>query len=127
MVIAPPSLYLLSSKDLLQGNDKIQLSAQNAYQKPSGAFTGEISVEQVKDAGIPWVILGHSERRTIFHETDDEVSQKVRAALDSGLRVILCVGEKLEQREKGSTNDVVLGQTEAATKSLKSEEWAYVK
>ena len=89
MVIAPPSLYLLSSKDLLQGNDKIQLSAQNAYQKPSGAFTGEISVEQVKDAGIPWVILGHSERRTIFHETDDEVSQKVRAALDSGLRVIL--------------------------------------
>lgn len=127
MVIAPPSLYLLSSKDLLQGNDKIQLSAQNAYQKPSGAFTGEISVEQVKDAGIPWVILGHSERRTIFHETDDEVSQKVRAALDSGLRVILCVGETLEQREKGSTNDVVLGQTEAATKSLKSEEWAYVK
>lgn len=127
MVIAPPSLYLLSSKDLLQGNDKIQLSAQNAYQKPSGAFTGEISVEQVRDAGIPWVILGHSERRTIFHETDDEVSQKVRAALDSGLRVILCVGETLEQREKGSTNDVVLGQTEAATKSLKSEEWAYVK
>ena len=127
MVIAPPSLYLLSSKDLLQGNDKIQLSAQNANQKPSGAFTGEISVEQVKDAGIPWVILGHSERRTIFHETDDEVSQKVRAALDSGLRVILCVGETLEQREKGSTNDVVLGQTEAATKSLKSEEWAYVK
>jgi triose-phosphate isomerase len=127
VVIAPPSLYLLSSKDLLQGNDKIQLSAQNAYQKPSGAFTGEISVEQVKDAGIPWVILGHSERRTIFHETDDEVSQKVRAALDSGLRVILCVGETLEQREKGSTNDVVLGQTEAATKSLKSEEWAYVK
>ena len=127
MVIAPPSLYLLSSKDLLQGNDKIQLSAQNAYQKPSGAFTGEISVEQVKDAGIPWVILGHSERRTIFHETDDEVSQKVRDALDSGLRVILCVGETLEQREKGSTNDVVLGQTEAATKSLKSEEWAYVK
>ena len=106
---------------------QIQLSAQNAYQKPSGAFTGEISVEQVKDAGIPWVILGHSERRTIFHETDDEVSQKVRAALDSGLRVILCVGETLEQREKGSTNDVVLGQTEAATKSLKSEEWAYVK
>lgn len=118
MVVAPPALYLLPSKDLLQGNQKIVLGAQDAYHKPSGAFTGEISLAQLKDAGIPWVILGHSERRTIFGESDEEVSNKTKAALENDLNVILCVGETLDQREKGDSIKVVLGQLEAAAKSI---------
>ena len=86
VVISPPSLYLLPSQKLLEGKN-IALGAQNAYFKPSGAFTGEISVAQLKDAGIPWVILGHSERRSIFGESDELVGQKTTAALESGLSV----------------------------------------
>jgi triose-phosphate isomerase len=123
VVIAPPSLYLLPSQKLLEGK-QIALGAQNAYNKPSGAFTGEISVAQLKDASIPWVILGHSERRSIFGETDDLVAQKTSAALETGLSVILCVGESLEQREKNESINVVLGQLETATKDVK--DWSKI-
>ena len=118
VVISPPSLYLLPSQKLLEGKN-IALGAQNAYFKPSGAFTGEISVAQLKDAGIPWVILGHSERRSIFGESDELVGQKTTAALESGLSVILCVGESLEQREKNESVNVVIHQLETATKDVK--------
>ncbi|WFD40970.1 triose-phosphate isomerase [Malassezia japonica] len=117
VVIAPPALYLLPAKELLQ-NKKIELSAQDAYHKPSGAFTGEISSAQLKDASIPWVILGHSERRTIFGEKDSDVAEKTKAALENGLKVILCVGESLAQREAGDSVKVVIGQLEAAAKSI---------
>ncbi|KAJ7587076.1 Triosephosphate isomerase [Mycena floridula] len=73
------------------------------YFKSSGAFTGEISPAQLVDAEIPYVILGHSERRTLFHETSETVAQKTRAALDAGLSVILCIGETLQERESGQT------------------------
>lgn len=122
-MIAPPALYLLPSKPLVNGK-KISLSAQNAYYKPSGAFTGEISVAQLKDAEIPWVILGHSERRSIFGEQDDLIGQKTIAALESDLSVILCVGETLEQREKNESIDVVIRQLEAATKDVK--DWSKI-
>ena len=118
VVISPPSLYLLPSQKLLEGKN-IALGAQNAYFKPSGAFTGEISVAQLKDAAIPWVILGHSERRSIFGESDELVGQKTTAALESGLSVILCVGESLEQREKNESVNVVIHQLETATKDVK--------
>ncbi|WFC95828.1 triose-phosphate isomerase [Malassezia brasiliensis] len=124
VVIAPPALYLLPAKDLLQDNDKIELSAQDGYHKPSGAFTGEISLVQLKDAGIPWVILGHSERRTIFHETDEDVATKTKAALEQGVNVILCVGETLEQREKNESIKVVISQVEAAAKNI--NDWSKV-
>ncbi|WFD34973.1 triose-phosphate isomerase [Malassezia cuniculi] len=119
VVISPPALYLLPSKELV-ANSPIELSAQNAYFKPSGAFTGEISVAQLKDAGIPWVILGHSERRSIFGESDELIAEKTKAALEAGLKVILCVGETLEQREKNESIDVVIRQLETATKGLSS-------
>lgn len=117
VVISPPALYLLPSKELV-ANSRIELGAQNAYFKPSGAFTGEISVAQLKDAQIPWVILGHSERRAIFGETDELVGEKTKAALEAGLKVILCVGETLEQREKNESINVVIRQLETATKGI---------
>lgn len=126
VVIAPPTLYLLPSQSLLheKDNKQIQLSAQDAYHKASGAYTGEVSAAQLKDASIPWVILGHSERRTIFGETDNHVAEKTKAALDNGLQVILCVGESLEQREKNESVKVVINQLECAAKSI--DNWSKV-
>ncbi|PKI85349.1 triose-phosphate isomerase [Malassezia vespertilionis] len=124
VVIAPPYMYLLPAQELLKGNNRIQIGAQDAYFKPSGAFTGEISSAMLKDAQISWVIIGHSERRTLFHETDDEVAKKVQAALDENVKVILCIGESLEQREKGDSIKVVIGQLDAAAKSVK--DWSKV-
>lgn len=123
VVVAPPALYLLPAKELV-ANSKLALSAQNAYFKPSGAFTGEISAAQLKDAGIPWVILGHSERRHIFGETDEVVAEKTKAALENGLKVILCIGETLEQREKNESINVVIHQLETATKDV--SDWSNI-
>ncbi|KAL4067820.1 triose phosphate isomerase [Scleroderma citrinum] len=93
VVIAPPSPYLIPLQGIVRS--EVKISAQNCYCKPSGAFTGEISLAQLHDAEIPYVTLGHSERRTIFHETSELVAQKTKAALDTSLSVILCVGETL--------------------------------
>lgn len=123
VVVAPPALYLLSAQELVKGKS-VAVSAQNAYFKPSGAFTGEISVAQLKDAKIPWVILGHSERRHIFGESSELIGQKTSAAIENDLSVILCVGETLEQREKGETNQVVLDQLQTGTKDVK--DWSKI-
>uniref|UniRef100_A0A0W0EY07 Triosephosphate isomerase n=1 Tax=Moniliophthora roreri TaxID=221103 RepID=A0A0W0EY07_MONRR len=104
VVISPPHLYLISVKELVRKDVKV--AAQNCYVKESGAFTGEISPHQLLDAGIPYVILGHSERRTILHESSEFVAQKTRAAIDAGLSVILCIGETLKEREAGETAKV---------------------
>ncbi len=121
--MAPPALHLLTVQDQLKGTN-VAVSAQNAYHKPSGAFTGEISVSQIKDASIPWVILGHSERRTLFHESDANVAEKTSAALESGLSVILCIGETLEQREANQTVDVVVRQLNAVAEVVK--DWSKI-
>ncbi|KAF7760161.1 hypothetical protein Agabi119p4_10837 [Agaricus bisporus var. burnettii] len=121
VVIAPPAIYLISVKASVRPD--VAVSAQNLYPKDSGAFTGEISPKQLVDAGIPWVILGHSERRTIFHESSEFVAQKVRAALDSGLKVILCIGETLQQRESGETGAVNEAQLKPVIAAIKTEEW----
>jgi len=121
VVIAPPSLYLLSVKETVRPD--IKVAAQNAYFKASGAYTGEISAAQLRDAGIPYVILGHSERRTLFHETSELVAQKTKAAIDETLSVILCVGETLEQREAGKTAEVVESQLDPVIKVLSEQEW----
>lgn len=97
----------------------MQVSGQNAYHKASGAFTGEVSVTQLQDAGIPWVILGHSERRTVFKETDQQTAEKTKAALDAGLSVIVCVGETLEEREKNESVNVVVRQLNAVADQVK--------
>lgn len=124
VVIAPPSLYLLLTREHL--SDNIQVAAQNVFDRPNGAFTGEISVAQLKDSGITWTLTGHSERRTILREEDKFVACKTKAALDGGIGVILCIGESLEQREAGTTVDVVTKQLEAVNESVGKDGWSNI-
>ncbi|KAG2067707.1 Triosephosphate isomerase [Suillus decipiens] len=124
IVIAPPSIYLIPLKDTVRS--EIQVSAQNCYYKDSGAFTGEISPAQLVDANIPYVILGHSERRTLFHETSEFIAQKTKAALNATLKVILCVGETLSEREAGQTAAVVQKQLQAVVDVLQESDWSGV-
>jgi len=116
VVIAPPALYLLLAREHLRSG--IEIAAQNVFDKPNGAFTGEISVDQLKDSNITWTLLGHSERRVIPQEDDAFVASKTKTALDGGIGVILCVGESLEQRERNETIDVVTHQLRAVSKAL---------
>ncbi|UZJ52685.1 hypothetical protein CBS101457_002005 [Exobasidium rhododendri] len=124
VVVAPPAIHLLFVRDLLSATPHIEIAGQNAYHKASGAFTGEVSVSQLQDANIPWVILGHSERRTIFKESDLEIAEKTQAALDHDLKVIICVGETLEEREKNESINVVVGQLDAVAGSV--NDWSKV-
>ena len=100
-VVAPPALYLLLVREHLK--KEIGVAAQNVFDKPNGAFTGEISVSQLQDSNIGWTILGHSERRTILAESDATVASKTKYATENGVSVIWCCGESLEQREAGQT------------------------
>ena len=104
----------------------MEVAAQNVFDRPNGAFTGEISVAQLKDSNITWTLLGHSERRVILREEDDFVAKKTAAALDGGIGVILCCGESLEEREAVKTVEVVTRQLEAVNKAIKKEEWARI-
>ncbi|KAH6909826.1 triosephosphate isomerase [Coprinopsis sp. MPI-PUGE-AT-0042] len=124
VVIAPPTLYLLPIQEI--AGKHIKVAAQNAYWKESGAFTGELSSSQLVDAGIPYVVLGHSERRTIFHETSEQVAIKTKAALEKGLKVILCIGETLKEREEGRTAAVCEEQLSAVVKQVKPEDWSNI-
>ncbi|KIV93909.1 triosephosphate isomerase [Exophiala mesophila] len=124
VVVAPPSLYLLLTREHL--SDNIAVAAQNVFDRPNGAFTGEISVAQLKDSNITWTLVGHSERRTILREEDEFVACKTKAALDGGIGVILCVGESLEQREAGTTVDVVTKQLAAVNNSVGKDGWANI-
>ncbi|KAI1133832.1 Triosephosphate isomerase [Hypoxylon sp. FL0543] len=122
VVIAPPALYLLLVREHVK--KEIGVAAQNVFDKPNGAFTGEISVSQLKDSGIDWVILGHSERRTILRESDETVASKTKFATENGVSVIWCCGESLEQREAGKTLEVIASQL-AALKAQISD-WSKV-
>jgi len=108
MAVCPPFPYLTAVKQALQGS-AITIGAQNCWNEAPGAFTGEIATEMLADLGCKYVILGHSERRHILGETDELISKKVHKALASGLKVILCVGELLSERE-GNQTDAVLNQ-----------------
>ncbi|WWC93680.1 triose-phosphate isomerase [Kwoniella sp. B9012] len=121
LVVAPPALYLLKIKEELK--PPAEVSAQNSYTEKSGAFTGEISPNQLKDANVHWVILGHSERRSLFGDTDKLVADKTKAAIEAGLSVIACIGESLEERESGKTQSVVERQLEAIAKEISESEW----
>ena len=122
VVIAPPFLYLLLTREHLR--EGIEVAAQNVFDKPNGAFTGEISVSQLKDSNITWTILGHSERRVVLQESDSFVASKTKTALDGGLGVVLCCGESLEQREAGKTIEVVTNQLRAVAKEVK--DWSKI-
>lgn len=114
VVIAPSSIYLFEAKDILDkaGNTHVQLAAQNVYHEKPGAHTGEISVEQLKQDGIHWTLLGHSERRQAG-ESDAVVARKTKVALDGGLKVILCIGESADERRDGKTEEVNSRQLQA--------------
>lgn len=111
VVVSPPFVFLPVVKGLLRPD--FQVAAQNCWVRRGGAFTGEISAEMLVNLGIPWVILGHSERRSLLNESNEFVGDKVAYALSLGLKVIACVGETLQQRESGSTMAVVAAQTKA--------------
>ena len=101
---------------------RVAVGAENLYFEPSGAYTGEVSADMLKDLGVKYVIIGHSERRQYFGETNETVNKRVRAALDNGLKVILCVGEVLAEREQGVTFEVVGLQTKIALQGVTEEE-----
>lgn len=113
IVVCPPFTALAAVADRLKGGT-IGVGAQNMHWEPRGAYTGEISSEILNDLDCTFVILGHSERRALFHESDLDVNRKTRAALDAGLTPIVCVGESLDQREAGCTEKIVGGQLDAS-------------
>lgn len=121
VVLCVPYVDLQAAMEAAEGSN-IRIGAENCHWAQKGAFTGEVSAEMLKAMGVPYVIIGHSERRQYFGETDDTVQKRVRAALDAGLTVILCVGEYLQQREQGITEEVVRLQTKIALGGVSAEE-----
>lgn len=125
VVVAPPFTAIAAAVDAARGSS-VLVGAQNLHWEPQGAFTGEISAGMLVEAGCRFVIIGHSERREHFGETDEIVSRKLRAALDAGLAPIVCVGETLGQREQGQTEEVLERQFHGAFGSLTVEEFSSI-
>ena len=121
VVIFPPFTALAPVAEELKGSS-ILLGAQNLFWEEEGAYTGEISAKMIKSTGAKWVIIGHSERRQYFQEDENTVNRKIHIALKNKLKVILCVGEKLEEREENLTKDIVLNQVEWGLKGFTSDE-----
>ncbi len=125
LAVCPPFVYLKDVGEALAGS-LIGLGAQNMYTEGSGAYTGEVAGPMLLDVGCRYVILGHSERRHVIGEKDEFINAKVRKALEFGLEPILCVGEKLDQREANETEAVVSGQLRAGLAGVGAEQMAKV-
>ena len=121
VIICVPYTNLETAIAATKGTN-IKVGAENCHWAKSGAFTAEVSADMLKEVGVEYVIIGHSERRQYFGETDVTVNQRVRAALDAGLKVILCVGELLDQREQGITEEICSMQTKIALGGVSKEE-----
>jgi triosephosphate isomerase len=121
VVICPPHVLLSSLKKAVEGT-RIEVGAQNVHCELSGAFTGETSVTLLKEFGVQWCIVGHSERRMLFEESDEFIRRKTRTLLNHGIRPILCVGESLEQRNSGTHEDVVVEQLRKVFSGLSTED-----
>ena len=125
LVVAPPFTHLCPVAEALKGS-KVALSAQNCADHEKGAYTGEVAVNMLVSVGCQYTILGHSERRQYYGETDEKLVVKTRLALDAGLKVILCVGENLEEREAGKHFEVVTAQTKAVLYNFTAQDMANV-
>jgi len=119
VVICPPFLYLLN---LNTKNSHLKLGGQDCFWENKGAYTGEISATQLKDAGCQYVLVGHSEREKYFSETDEIANKKMRSAIRAKLKPVLCLGESLEEREKGNVQQALFRQAERALKGMKKDE-----
>jgi triosephosphate isomerase len=125
IVIVPPYTAIGAAVEGVKGS-AIRVGAQNLYWEKDGAFTGEISGPMIADAGCAFVIIGHSERRQYFGETDETVSKKIKAALEAGLTPIVCVGETLEHREANQTKEVLRCQCEGGFAALTPDEFSRI-
>ncbi len=125
VAVCPPFPYLTAVAQALRGSP-VELGAQNCYCQKEGAFTGEVSPAMLVDVGCKHVILGHSERRHILGETDELINKKVKAALDAGLQVILCIGETLKQREENRMAAVFTAQVGGSLAGISAEQMSKV-
>ncbi len=121
VVVAPPFTSLAAAHEALQGSD-IALAAQNCWHEDKGAFTGEVAPSMLREIGVRYVILGHSERRQLFLEADDLINKKLKAALAANLQPIFCIGETLQEREEGRTQAVVAQQVRLGLQGLAADE-----
>ena len=126
VVIAPVFTALKTVADRLEGSNVHVAGQDCSTESAHGAHTGEVAADMLKDAGATYVIVGHSERRQFYHETDTMVNRKAQAALAAGLSVIMCVGETLEQRESGNAESVVRGEVEGGLRGLTSSDLARI-
>jgi triosephosphate isomerase len=125
VVVGPPFTAIRSVQTVIEADHMlIKIAAQNVHWEAKGAYTGEIAPEMLSKLSVSHVIIGHSERRAMFGETDEIVNKKAKAVLASGMTPIMCVGESLEEREAGRTEQLVVGQVEAGFKGLASEDVA---
>ena len=123
VVLCTPSINIGRAKAVIEFERMdIKVAAQNVYFEESGAYTGEVSAEMLLSAGCDYSIVGHSERRELFYETDEQINKKIKALLKHGLGAIVCVGESREIRDKGTQNDYICAQLEAAFAGLSAEE-----
>src|SRR5215472_2376098 len=125
IVICPPFPDLAAAVEAAR-NTRVQIGAQNLYWVKEGAFTGEVSGPMIRGAGATQVIIGHSERRQYFGETDEMVLKKTMAALDASLAPVVCVGERLEHRESGQTETVLSGQCQKGIACLEARQFAKI-
>ena len=121
VILCVPYIDLFYSLLTVQGTN-IKIGAQNMHYEESGAYTGEISAEMLKAINVEYVIIGHSERRQYYNETDETVSLKLKKAIEVGLKPILCVGETLEEREAGKTEEIITNQVQVALSKLKKNQ-----
>jgi triosephosphate isomerase (TIM) len=122
----PPSVSIGAAYETASGREDVTVGAQNVHWEPKGAFTGELSIPLVMEAGARAALIGHSERRHLFGETDEQVARKLGAALKAGMIPLVCMGETLAEREGGRTEQVVTRQVAALQERISSEHWSRV-